>query len=64
MCPRARGSSAFVGFTSLVFERLEAVDVVCVVQPQLHSDERLTAFDAEHVPGFGFGQEFADGALG
>lgn len=61
---RTGRTASFVRFTSLILQGLQTVDVVGVVEPELHSDEGFTALDAQHVPGFGFGEKFADGALG
>lgn len=63
MGTRAGRPSPFVSFSPLVLEGLESVNVVGIGQPKLHSDEGLATFDAEHVPRFGFGEEFADRAL-
>lgn len=41
----------------------QLVDVVGVVEPQLHADEGLAALQAQLVPGFGSGQQVGNGAL-
>ena len=48
---------------SLVLQGLQFLNVVRVVQPELHPDEGFTALDAEHVPRLRLGQELADGSL-
>jgi hypothetical protein len=53
-----------VRLPALVLQRLQAVDVVRVVQPQLHPDEGLPALDAQHVPRLRLRQKLAHRALG
>lgn len=42
----------------------QLLHVVGVIQPQLHADKGLPAFQAELVPGLWAGKEVRDGALG
>lgn len=56
-------SLAQVVVLPLSLEGLQLLDVVGIVEPQLHPDERLAALDAEHVPRLWLREQFAHGAL-
>ena len=36
------------------------INVVGIVEPELHPDERFPALDGEHVPWLGLGEKFTD----
>jgi hypothetical protein len=48
----------------LVLEDFEFVDILRILEPHVHPDERLPSFGTQEMPRFRFGQKFADGRLG
>ena len=52
------------GTFEFTLEDSESVDVVRIVQPHMHLDERFPALQAQHMPGLRLGQQFRDRALG
>lgn len=50
-------------FSSLILDDLQLLHIVRIIEPELHTDERLPALDAQHVPRFRLGEELTDGAL-
>ena len=47
----------------LVLVPAQSVDVVRVVEPEVHLDERFASLQRQHVPGLGLGEQLADAAL-
>ena len=52
------------GIFEFTLEDSESVDVVRIVEPHMHLDERFLALQAQHMPGFRLGQQFRDRILG